>query len=146
RAVTAAAVRAAVVYTTATGAVSPAILSAAEGTLHMIWANKVRFAAAGLLAIVGVVAVGAGLTDRRAAATAEPPVPRTRPADPLVLAPGQWMLVEWLAPDAPRRMAVITVAERDGKPVVPAVEGDGLHWTAKDLIVSGRHVRMTLTQ
>jgi len=45
------------------------VLSAAEGVLRMFWVNKLRFAAAGIMAVAGLVALGAGLTAR-------PPPPR----------------------------------------------------------------------
>jgi hypothetical protein len=111
----------------------------------MIWMNKLRFAAAGVLAAASVVMLGTGQTAREAPAPTNPPPPIAKTAGPPALVRGKWTLVEWPTPIAPRRDKVLTIEEKDGKPVVTAVEGDIFHWTAKDLSVSGRHVRMTLT-
>src|SRR5436309_1068274 len=85
------------------------------------------------LDVAGLASLAAGLTARPAAATADPPPPAARPAEVPALVPGKWALLEWLAPVSPRREAVLTIAEKDGKPAVTAVEGDIFHWTAKDL-------------
>lgn len=143
--VSAAAVRAAVIYTTATGSVSPTVLGTADRVVRWLAPGRMRVAAAAVLAVAGLVGLGTGLTARQAADPADPPVPRATAARP-ALESGQWMMVEWLSPDVPRRAAVLTVVEKDGKPTVTAVEGDTFRWTATDLIVTDWRVRMKLTR
>src|SRR5947209_3408403 len=72
-------------------------------------------------------------------------LPAARSAEP-ALAPGKWALVEGLAPNQDREVVVVTIGLKDGKPAVTAVEGDDSQWTAKDLTVTGRHVRFTITR
>lgn len=80
-------------------------------------------------------------------ATAVFAVGTARPADPpLTLKPGKWAVNEWLWPASPRHDAVITVAEKDGRPAITAVGGDTFKWEAKNLAVAGRRVTFTITR
>src|SRR5581483_5579382 len=137
----------AVVYTTATGTLPPAVLATTHGVLRMYRVKTVRLAVTGLLAVVGVACLVAGLAARpnppEQAPAEKPPA---RSADAPALTPGQWALIEWRAPHSPDRRAVLTIAERDGKPAITAVKDDLLRWEPKGLTVAGRRVTFTITR
>jgi RNA polymerase sigma factor (sigma-70 family) len=149
-AVTAAAIRAAVIDTTGVGAISPTVLSTAERALTVFWSKSVRYMAGGVLAITCVFTLSTGLTARQSpnpeSQSADKAAPVSKPVERPVLAPGNWTVVEWLAPNHPRQVAVLTVTAQDGKPVVTAVQGDTFQWKASDLTVSGPRVRLTMTR
>jgi RNA polymerase sigma factor (sigma-70 family) len=147
-ALTAAAVRSAVIYTTSTLAdpgLSPVVLATTDGVLRMFRVKKLRLVAAGLLvAVVGGVWLATAVAARPTETPADPPA---KPAAPPTLAPGKWAVVEWLWPTSPRHDAVLTIAEKDGKPAITAVEGDDFKWLPKEaLTVAGRRVTFTLTR
>src|SRR5262245_36220966 len=96
------------------------------------------------LPLVAAVALAAGLGLTRPGAAEPPP---GKPADAPALVPGKWVLTEWMAPHFPTRRAVLTVAEKDGKPAITAVEDDDLQWQPKGaVVVAGRRVTFTITR
>jgi hypothetical protein len=146
-ALAAAAVRSAVIYTTATGTVPPAVLATANGVLRMFRLTTLRLATLTGLAVVGVTCLVAALAAQPG--LPDPPPARRqvdRPADPPALVAGQWALIEWRAPHFPDRGAVLTVTIEDGKPAITAVKDEILRWQPKGLTVAGRRVTFTLTR
>lgn len=138
-----AAVRAAIIYSTASGELPQNLLSTANGVLGMFRTKKLRLAATAMVAIIGVALLGANLTARPE--PAEQPRPR-QPAKAPALAAGRWMLVEWLSPHFPQRVTVITIANRDGQPAIQAIEEDTFKWKSKGFEIDGRRVRFTMTR
>ncbi len=142
-----AAVRSAVIYTTAAGAVPLAILATTHGALRMFRVKTVRLVVTGLLAVAGVACLVAGLAARsNSPGQASADKPPARPAGAPSLAPGEWVLIEWRAPHSPDRRATLSIADRDGKPAISAVKDDVFRWEPKGLTVDGRHVTFTITR
>src|SRR6266568_8833597 len=71
-------------------------------------------------------------------------LPAARPAEPALVS-GKWTLTTWGFPLKATQQVLLTVQEKDGKPIVTAAEGKPFQWVAKDLEVSGRRVRLTIT-
>jgi RNA polymerase sigma factor (sigma-70 family) len=143
----AAAVRSAVIYTTSTLAeagLSPAVLATTDGVLRMFRMKKLRLVAAGLLvAVVGAVWLATGVAARPIDTPADPPA---KPTAPPTLTPGKWALIEHRYAADWHEEAVLTIAEKDGKPTITAVEGDTFEWQGKGLTVAGRRVTFALTR
>jgi RNA polymerase sigma factor (sigma-70 family) len=75
------------------------------------------------------------------------PLPAEPPETPAPrFLPGKWTLYEWLAPNTPREEVVITIGEKDGKPIATAAESEDYRWQVTELTVTGRHVRIKLTR
>jgi C-terminal processing protease CtpA/Prc len=111
--------------------------------------NKLRFAAAGVLAVAGLISLAAGLTARPAAAPGDPPAPPVaRAAVPPALTPGKWSLIE-ISPNFPDHrtvVATLTIAEKAGRPVITAVEDETFKWEPKDVTVAGRRVTFIIVR
>jgi RNA polymerase sigma factor (sigma-70 family) len=142
-----AAVRSAVIYTTAAGTVPPTVLATANGVLHMFRVKTLRRISLGVLAVAGAAFLVAGLAAQPGPPPAPPAEkPAAQPADPPTLAAGPWALIEWLAPHFPKRLAVLTVARKDGEAAITAITGDVFRWQPKGLKVAGRRVTFTITR
>ncbi len=126
------------------------VLCWAAGSLRSLTTTRLHLVTALLLALLtlgGGVTLLAGLTASPVASQSPPPEkPAAQPAEVVALASGNWVLVEWLAPNAPHGDTVLTIATKDGKPTITAVKDDGLKWQAGGLTVSGRRVTFTLTR
>jgi RNA polymerase sigma factor (sigma-70 family) len=142
-----AAVRSAVIYTTAAGTLPPTVLATAKGVLRMFRVQTWRLAAIGLAAVAGVACLVAGLAAQSGApAPRAAEQPAARPAAPPALAAGQWALTEWLAPHFPERRLLLTIAEKDHKPAITGVQDESFRWQPKGLTVVGRRVTFTLAR
>jgi RNA polymerase sigma factor (sigma-70 family) len=133
----------------ATGAIpiSPSVdelLAGAAGVRTMLMKPLI------VLAVLAGGIAAAVAARHPAAATAEPPktpmVELKPKAAPPKLVPGKWALFESPGPGNPQQQAVLTIGEKDGKPVITAIEDDTFEWTVKDLSVSDRRVRFLMTR
>jgi hypothetical protein len=67
--------------------------------------------------------------------------------DQPTLAPGKWALIEWIAPDFPRESFTVTIAQKEGRPAVTAIEDDTFKWQPKGgVTVTGRRVTFAIVR
>jgi hypothetical protein len=61
------------------------------------------------------------------------------------LTAGKWALIEWLAPDLSRASFTLTIAYKEGRPTITAIEDDTFKWQPKGgVTVTGRRVTFAI--
>jgi RNA polymerase sigma factor (sigma-70 family) len=148
-----AAVRAGMIYSTATGAVSQAVMSTSDGVLRMFRVKKLRLATAALFAMLGVVLVGAKLAAGPDVSDSPPPAKTATPqatqqAPAPALMPGKWSMIQWQWPTAPNRAIELKVSEKDGKAEITSVSDELENWVLKEAKATrdGRHIVIEFTR
>jgi RNA polymerase sigma factor (sigma-70 family) len=138
-------VRTAVIYTTASGAVSPAVLTAAAAALHRFH-SRIPWLVAAVLMAAGLTWLAVGPTERPTAGAADPPRPAATKEDVPALRPGKWAMNLWLSPNQPNRHSVVTIERTDRGPALTAVDDDSFDRPPKGMILaaSGREIRITI--
>jgi RNA polymerase sigma factor (sigma-70 family) len=122
------------------------VLALAEGVTRSSTRVKV---ATGLLVglLIPVALLVTGKPPEVAGEAAAPSAPpAVKPADAPTLHAGRWALIEWMAADAPRRMGVVTIGDKDGRKVITAIEAEDFPWKGESLTVVGRRVRFTMNR
>ena len=144
-----AAVRAATIYATATGAVPQTILSTTDGVLRMFRFKKIRLAAAALVAMFGVGLIGTKLAAiSHSPETQQPEKPAANQSEKpaATLAPGHWRLIRWSSAQDSDQAIQLTIKNKDDKLAITSIKDDKFEWECKNFVVENGRISFTLTR